>query len=251
MGSPTEECTLKAPASEQLKLLELQALDTTLDQLDYRERSLPESVAIAELEVGLATLRDDIATAQTELGDLGRALTRAEGEVQVVDSRARKDQELLDSGAISSPKQLSELQHEITSLARRQSELEDAELEVMELVEQAQNGVAALAAAADAAQAQRETLGAARDVCLTDISRARALARSQRSMIIADIADDLLRLYEKLREDNGGVGAAPLRGNRCEGCHMQLPPTELAAVLSAAPDEVQRCEECVRILVRT
>lgn len=251
MGSPIEECTLKAPASEQLKLLELQALDTTLDQLDYRERSLPESVAIAELDVRLVSLRNDIATAQTEVADLARALTRAEGEVQVVNSRARKDQELLDSGAITSPKQLFELQHEVSSLARRQSELEDAELEVMELVEQAQNRVAALSQASDAAQGERDILGGARDVALTDISRDRALAVSQRSMLVADIAADLLRLYEKLREGNGGVGAAPLRGNRCEGCHMQLPPTELATVLSATPDEVQRCEECQRILVRT
>lgn len=226
-------------------------MDTTLDQLDYRERSLPESIAIAELEVSLASLRNDITTAQTEVADLARALTRAEGEVQVVDSRARKDQELLDSGAITSPKQLSELQHEITSLARRQSELEDAELEVMELVEQAQNGVAALAKASAAAQGERETLAAARDVALTDISRDRALALSGRSMLVGNIAPDLVRLYSKLREDNGGVGAAPLRGNRCEGCHMQLPPTELAAVRSAAPDEVLRCEECLRILVRT
>ncbi|MEI6622335.1 MAG: C4-type zinc ribbon domain-containing protein [Actinomycetes bacterium] len=189
-------------------------------------------------------------TAQTEAADLARAVSRAEDEVQVVRSRAAKDQHLLDSGAITSPKQLSELQHEIVSLARRQGELEDAELEVMELLEQAQDGLAALIETLEDLRSKRATLCAARDVVVADISRDRALAISQRSIASVGIPADLLKLYQKLRENQGGVGAAALRRNRCEGCHMQLPPTELESVLAAAPDEVVRCEECRRILVR-
>jgi len=195
-------------------------------------------------------LDTDIVTAQTEAADLARAVSRAEDEVQVVRSRAAKDQHLLDSGAITSPKQLSELQHEIVSLARRQGELEDAELEVMELLEQAQDGLAALIETLEDLRSKRATLCAARDVVVADISRDRALAISQRSIASVGIPADLLKLYQKLRENQGGVGAAALRRNRCEGCHMQLPPTELESVLAAAPDEVVRCEECRRILVR-
>ncbi|MEI8083538.1 MAG: C4-type zinc ribbon domain-containing protein [Actinomycetes bacterium] len=250
MGSPTEEWTLKAPAADQLRLLELQDIDTKLDQLDHRERSLPESIAIAELDARLSLLDTDIVTAQTEVTDLSRAVSRAEDEVQAVRSRATKDQQLLDSGAITSPKQLSELQHEITSLARRQGELEDAELEVMELLEQAQGAVAELTATVQGIDGQRQELSAARDLAMADISRERALAVGQRSMVSVTIPADLIALYEKLRADQGGVGAAALRRNRCEGCHMQLPPTELESVLSAAPDEVVRCEECRRILIR-
>lgn len=229
----------------------MQDLDTKIDQLNHREHSLPESRAIDDLDSRLASLRADVVTAQTEVTDLSRVVTRTEGEVEVVRTRAAKDQQLLDSGMISSPKQLAELQHEIASLARRQAELEDAELEAMELVEQAQQKADELVAAVEDAVGRRATLAADREVAVADITRDRNLAVSQRAQVQQDIPTDLLKLYEKLREDNGGVGAAPLRGNRCEGCHLQLPPTELEAVLSADPDDVQRCEECRRILVRT
>jgi hypothetical protein len=42
-----------------------------------------------------------------------------------------------------------------------------------------------------------------------------------------------------------------LRQRRCEGCHIELSGSELAAVRAAAPDEVVRCDNCRRILVRT
>ena len=48
-----------------------------------------------------------------------------------------------------------------------------------------------------------------------------------------------------------GVGAAALLRRRCQGCHLELSGADLMAVREAADDEVLRCEECGRILVRT
>lgn len=247
----TEERVLKAPAAEQLQLLQLQAIDTKIDQLNHRERSLPESKTLAGLDALLANLRDDAVTAQTQVTDLSRSVTRAEGEVEQVRARARKDQQLMDSGSIKSSKQLEDLQHEIESLKRRQAELEDAELEVMEAAEEAQNAVDALTASITEAETEQAALKVSRDAAVEQISGERDASRADRADVVARISAELLDLYEKIRADQGGVGAAPLRGARCEGCHMQIPPNELAAVVAAPADDVQRCDNCRRILVRT
>ena len=69
--------------------------------------------------------------------------------------------------------------------------------------------------------------------------------------MVADEPADLINLYERLRVQHGGVGAAALRRGRCEGCHLSLNTVDLNAIRAAAADEVLRCEECRRILVRT
>lgn len=240
---------MKAPAQAQRQLLELQACDTRLDQLTHRERTLPETGALAELTDRIAELQTDVVTAQSELTDLSRAVQRAEDEVEQVRTRAKKDQQLLDSGSINA-KQMQDLQHEIESLGRRQSELEDAELEVMELAEEAQGKVSALAAALAEAKSQQESLTVERDAAVSQIQGEREAVATERVPIAATIPEDLLALYEKLRADLGGVGAAVLKGGKCEGCHMQIPPTDLKHIADAPEDEVQRCEECRRILVR-
>ena len=74
---------------------------------------------------------------------------------------------------------------------------------------------------------------------------------AERSALAEGIPADLLGLYDRIRGDHGGVGAARLHRGRCEGCHMDLPPNEIEALREAAADAVLRCEECRRILVRT
>ena len=60
-----------------------------------------------------------------------------------------------------------------------------------------------------------------------------------------------MALYERLREQKGGVGAALLRARQCGGCQLTLDASEIARIKAAPVDEVLRCEECQRILVRT
>lgn len=241
---------MKAPAQAQLQLLALQACDIRLSQLDHRERTLPQHAALTEVTDRIAELQTDVITAQAELSDLARAVQRAEDEVERVRNRAKKDQQLLDSGSINA-KQMQDLQHEIESLGRRQSELEDAELEVMELAEEAQGKVSLLTAALEEAKARQSELSAELQAAVAEIAGEKDACAKERPPLAAAIPDDLLALYEKLRADLGGVGAAALKAGRCEGCHMQIPPTDLKHLADAPEDEVQRCEECRRILVRT
>ena len=196
-------------------------------------------------------LRDHIVAAETEESDVARQQSKADTDVEQVRTRAARDQERLDSGAISSPKELESLQHEIESLARRQTELEDVELEVMERLEDVQGRLAELRRELDAAERAHETLVAKRDASLHDIAKDREFVALQRADQARHLPDELVKLYEKLRADNGGVGAAVLHQGRCEGCRLELNATEIAQIRAAEPDEVLRCEECRRILVRT
>lgn len=212
---------------------------------------MAEAAQLAELDARLVRVRDQIVAAEAILGDLQRDLARAEADVEQVRERSRRDNELLNSGSIGDPKQLQNLQHELGSLARRQSDLEDAELEVMERVEGAEAAVTTLMAERDALQADRGPLQQLVDDLNGGIAEEEAQVRQQRDQIAGTIPADLLSLYEKIRADHAGVGAAHLHRGQCEGCRLQLPPQELQRLRAADPNEVIRCEECRRILVRT
>ncbi len=171
--------------------------------------------------------------------------------MEQVRQRAARDTELLDSGRVGSAKELENLQHEVASLARRQSELEEVELEIMERVEDARAALSTLASDRDDLQTQLDAVIGRRDDAFGDIDGELTWARAERDRLAPGIPADLTALYDKLRADNGGVGAARLYQGRCEGCRMQLTPVDIARIRDAAPDAVLRCEECRRILVRT
>jgi len=242
---------VNAPADAQLRLLELQALDSALDRLAHRRRSLPELASIDELRIRLGRLRDEIVVAETEDRDLGREQNRIDADVDVVRQRMARDQQRLDTGAVNSPKELENLSSEIGSLHRRQADLEDAELAVMEQRETLQRQLAALVAERDGLGVELAAAEQRRDSAFAEIDADAASTTEQRAKIAAELAEDLLALYERIRASSGGVGAAALAKGRCEGCHLQMTPVDLSSARAAAPDEVLRCEECRRILVRT
>ena len=165
--------------------------------------------------------------------------------------RAARDQQRLDSGAVSSPKDLESLQREIVSLAKRQGDLEDVVLEVMERRESAQERAAELTERVSSVQAKADDATARRDAALAELDAEVASVTKEREIVAGSVPADLLKLYDKLREQQGGVGAARLYQRRCEGCRLELNITEVNEVKAAAPDTVLRCENCRRILVRT
>jgi predicted nucleic acid-binding Zn-ribbon protein len=136
-------------------------------------------------------------------------------------------------------------------LHRRQTELEDAELEVMEQREAIEKRLAELREEQTSLAASLEEATRRRDAAFEEIAAEAEKAAAQRSEIAAAIDGALLDLYAKLRASSGGVGAAALHRGACQGCHLQLNTTDLNRLRDAPPDEVLRCEECRRILVRT
>ncbi|MFI9718545.1 zinc ribbon domain-containing protein [Streptomyces sp. NPDC052396] len=242
---------MNAAPADQIRLLDLQALDTRLGQLAHKRKSLPEHAEITTLESDLAQHRDLLVAAQTEESDTAREQTKAEQDVDQVRQRAARDQQRLDSGAGMSPKDLENLQHEVASLAKRQGDLEDVVLEVMERREAAQERVTELTGRVEAVQAKVDAAVTRRDEALAGIDAEIATVGKEREIVAGSVPADLLKLYDKLREKEGGVGAARLYQRRCEGCRLELNITELNEVRAAAADTVVRCENCRRILVRT
>jgi hypothetical protein len=205
---------------------------------------------IADRQAELSRLDSDRVRAQTEVGDLDREQRRLEGDVEQVRLRAARDQQRMQSGAVPA-KELESLQHEVQSLARRQSDLEDSVLELMESREEADGRLAAVLADVAKLSAERDAAAAARDAVFAEIDAEAAARTATRDRLAAELPDDLRTLYEKVRASSGGVGAAPLRHRRCEGCRLELAGSELRAARAAPPEEVLRCENCRRILVRT
>ena len=246
-----KEPPLKAAASDQQRLLDVQALDTRLDQLAHRRRTLPEHAALAELESEVGVMRDQQVEAETEQSDLARELKKAEGDVDQVRARAERDQQRLDAGQVSSPKELEGLQHEITTLGNRQGDLEEVVLDIMERLESSQSRSSELSSQQESAQARVAALTASRDTTTGEIDAETEQLQAQRATQAGSLAEDLVALYEKIREQQGGVGAAELRQRRCGGCRLELNNVEINELRDADPDEVMRCDECRRILVRT
>lgn len=242
---------MKAAPESQLRLLELQVLDAALDRLAHRRKTVPELAEIQSVGTRVTELRDAIVVARTELSDLDREQNKAEQDVDQVRARADRDQKRLDSGQVSSARDLENLQSEITSLHHRQSDLEEVVLEVMERREEADARLTSAEADMASAEADLKALEDRRDAAYADIDGEAAISESARTAVAKDIPEDLIALYDKLRVQHGGVGAAALHRGQCQGCHLSLNTVELNRIRAAAPDEILRCEECRRILVRT
>ncbi|MFD7735450.1 zinc ribbon domain-containing protein [Kitasatospora phosalacinea] len=242
---------MNAAPADQIRLLDLQAFDSRLDQLAHRRRTLPEHAEIDKATADHNALKDLVVAAQAQLGDTTREQTKAEADVEQVRARAARNQQRMDSGAVSSPKDLENLQHENTSLAKRQGDLEDIVLEVMERLESAQTRVVELTARLEHSSVVVAEAEGRRDAVFAEIDAEAEKVRRDREAVANVIPADLMKAYLRLREQQGGVGAARLYQRRCEGCRTEFSITEFNAIKAEPADKVLRCENCGRILVRT
>lgn len=242
---------MKAAPKDQQRLLDLQELDSTLDRLAHRRRTLPELAELAGLREKAGALRDRLVTARTDVSDLDREQAKAEQDVDQVRARAERDQKRLDSGLVTSAKDLASLQSEIASLQRRQGDLEEIVLEIMERREEAVGRAAALEVEQAELNTELQRVEERKAKAEEELDGQTELTRAARAGVAKDIPADLLGLYEKLREQFTGVGAAELTRGQCQGCRLALNTSDLNRIRAAAPDDIVRCEECRRILVRT
>jgi predicted nucleic acid-binding Zn-ribbon protein len=240
-----------ASAHEQAELLALQALDTKLLQLAHKRANIAQIVEVQDLEVAVGSLDMRIVAATTEASDIELAVRKAEADVDQVVQHALKDQQRLDSGAVSSSKDLESLQHEITSLAARQSELEEVELELMERLEETREVVGQLKAEQAQAIESMASATALRDEQMAEIDAEVVTIKAERETHAAPLPQELLDLYNKIRVDFGGIGAALLQRGACQGCRIAMDMTELDRIRNTPAETVVRCDGCRRILVRT
>jgi predicted nucleic acid-binding Zn-ribbon protein len=229
----------------------VQELDARADQLRHQRKTLPEIAEIATLEGKRTDVENLARDARILVDDLTTEQQKVDRDVEAVKTRRTRDRDRMDQGLISNPKDLERMQHELESLERRISSLEDDELEVMEKLEEAQAELAKLEGMVAEADEQLATLAASRDERLASIDEQLAEVLGKRGPAVDGLPTDLLTLYDRLREQKNGVGAAELRARQCTGCRLSIDASELGRIRGLAEDEVVRCEECQRILVRT
>jgi len=234
-----------------LTLLDLQAKDSALAQLAHRRATLPELARIETLEAQARALEAQRIAAETEVGDLERAQAKFDNEIDSVRQRRVRDEDRLSSGVITNPKDLSSLQHELGALDRRISTLEDEELEIMQQLEDAQSRLSSVSTEVHRVGAELDHETSARDAALQVIDAESASIGEVREGLAAALPADLRDLYDKVRGQHGGLGAAALRARRCEGCHLEINGADLRELGGKPDDDVLRCPECSRILVRT
>ncbi|MFP5283307.1 MAG: zinc ribbon domain-containing protein [Actinomycetes bacterium] len=212
---------------------------------------MPEHAQLAGLYGERDRLASDLVAADTEVSDLELDQARAEADLEPVQQRLARDQQRIADGSISDPRALSAMTEEVEHLRRRISDLEDAELTVMQALEDATVRQSQLRAALAELGDQIEAAEQKRDASLREIAAAVAERTSARAEVAAGLPPDLLVVYAKIAAGHGGVGAAELAARRCTGCRLEVNAADLRRFAAAPADEVLRCEECSRILVRT
>lgn len=239
---------LTADLAAQRALLRLAATDREADAAAHERTSLPENGVIADGGVRSAELRERIALAEVEVGDIDTATRKLDGEIESVRARAARDDERLASGA-ASPKETENLQRERESLTRRQSTLEDDALELMEQRETADAALASVRDQLDAVERGVREATTVRDRAWAGIDEQIRRLAVQRAALAAEVPADAIVVYDRLR-GAGKIAAAGLTGDRCGACGMGLDRASLDEIRSAAADALPRCPECSALLVR-
>lgn len=239
---------LTASPADQALLLDLQKLDTTLQQLAHRLANLPETAVLSTLEQDAARLRSRLSSEQGAWEDAQAELGRVESDVSLVEARIARDEQRLASS--SNSKDAMALQGELASLGKRRSDLEDAELEIMERVEGLGAVVSTTTSELSEIDVRRRDAETSRESTSAEIEAERQGVVRDRENLAAKVPDELLALYERQRT-RYGVGASLLRGGVSSASGVALTGNDLARVRAAARDEVLLCPDSDAILVRT
>lgn len=239
---------VKASPNLQAKLLDLQAIDTKLNQLDHRAKMLPELERLAVLSAENTALRVELLGAAGARDDARLELARIESDVSVVEARIARDNARLQ--ASTSVKDVAGLESELAGLHRRQLELEEIELTVMERLEALETTARSLEQTAGELAARVAEVSAERDLAAGQVALERSEVASGRSAITAALPEDLLALYERLRA-RYGIGATLLRGGTSVASGVKFHESDMQAIRATAPDEIVICPDSSAILVRT
>lgn len=240
---------MKASASDQRSILDIQKFDLQSATLKNRAATLPEIAEITTQTIKQNNLRDLRIAAETELSDVKRELARAEADVEQIVTRIERDEKRLSSGT-GTPKELEQTQHELGTLGARRAELEEVELGIMMLVDEIKERITELSGQENEVALVVADLNIRKENALAAIHTEFEGLATDRKARAQSVAADFLALYEKVRESSGGIAAALLVGAQCKGCNLTLNTIELQRISSLSEDEVIRCEECRCILVR-
>ena len=238
---------MKANLQDQKRLLELVQLDLDLvKNASDRAKLLAASDIQVASEKALA-LSDQLIDARNKVGDLELELKRSENDLELVENRIAKDNQRLST--TSSSKDAQGIEHELTTLAKRKSELEDAELGIMEELDKVRAELGAAEAAKSGAEVE---LGALREALASNTSAldsTRAELTAKRVALVGQIDPELAVAYQKKADRAVAVGR--LSGRECGACRISITATNLEEIVALPADEIAECPNCQAYLVRS
>jgi predicted nucleic acid-binding Zn-ribbon protein len=240
---------MQASVEQQNQILQLQIIDSEIMRANTKLKSLPEVEQLLHIDKRILTATEELATVKAEADQISLELRRGEADVETVTDRIKKDEARLSAGT-ASPKELEQTQHEIETLKKRQLALEEIELEIMVRSEAVNERLQLLTTDLASLETLKSEINQRLTTATTEINLVILAKQKTRSELTPNIEKALLDLYEKIRGANSGVGAATLVGSKCNGCNLAINAVEMERIKNLAADELLRCEECRRILVR-
>jgi hypothetical protein len=226
-------------------LLDLQDVDLQIDRLLNQRQALPELERYRTTHTELEALEASHEEATAELREVSLELDKTNGELTIAEQKLAAEQNRLYAGGLSA-RDADFLRQEVEMLGRKNTEMEDRVLELMELREARDEGAGSLAAEVTEKQAAKSALEGEIQSAWKSIDAELAHKEARKADIVPLVDPDLLELYEELRRLKEGVAVGRLADGVCGGCHLALTAAEQ---LSATRQDPPRCIHCRRILV--
>ena len=236
-----------ASAADQKQLLAIAAYDVELARISNSRKQAQSEAELESASAETLRLSDSLIDARNVLGDLEMELGRAEADLELVANRISKDKQLL--GSTSSAKDAQGIEHELTTLGTRKSELEDAQLQIMELLESAQKDHQTLKQEKLAADATLEAIQQRVSSELADLGLQAERIQAERRQAIAGIDQEVAAAYE--RKYARGVAVGRLSGRDCGACRLSITATSFEELMALPAEELAECPNCQAFLVRS
>lgn len=226
-------------------LLDVQDLDLQIDRLLDHRQSLPELDAYKAADEKLTDLGNRHGVAAAELRQLELDFDKSEGELEILETKLTEHETRLFAGSMSA-RETEYMRLEVESLKGQRDAKEERVLGMLESVDPVRQTVADLDGSIDSTTAEKTSLEGIIKAEWKKIDAELARKEERKKDALIPVPDDLVEIYEKLRQMKEGVAIGRLENGVCGGCHMTLSATEQAEALDA---DLPRCVHCRRILV--
>ena len=236
-----------ASLSDQKLLLSIAGYDVELAKISNSRKQAQAELELEAASAETLRLSDLLIDARNSVGDLELELSRAEADLELVANRITKDKQQLSS--TSSAKDAQGIEHELTTLGTRKSELEDAELQIMELLESAQQAHEKLKLEKQAADAALVSLEQKVSSELAKLASQAEVIQAERKSVVSTISQELATAYE--RKYTRGVAVGRLTGRDCGACRLSITATSFEEIMALPAEELAECPNCQAFLVRS
>jgi predicted nucleic acid-binding Zn-ribbon protein len=228
-------------------LLELQKIDSKIDELNLKEKKLVERDRYVQLSEEVGKIDVLFKAMSGKLHAESAVQKRLEDELRILNSKAEREQNRLYSGTITNPKELASVQQEVTHLKEQIDEKELSLLEQLETVDKMKSDCDAVEARLRLRTSEMNDAKEEMDKMLSEIHGARELCQTERVPVEMGLSDDARSVYDRARTKHQ-IAVTVLENGLCCGCRMDLPSNDYERIEQST--KLERCTNCGRIIVK-